>query len=203
MTASAMAEHQRLQGGNLSKPTRHSNDSGHGTEGNTESVRSNSVSAVTEESPIRLEEGRKAFDEDDDVFEDVLMELDRTFRSQKLYGRKIASIFASRAWMVFLVWYNIVDRIILPLGFISLCTGIATYMRFFVSLHLPAPGYRMGNADNPTGRQRDIQWARALDQGRYILLDGYLYPWALVGQLWRAGMGEYHEILSCPLVTRH
>jgi len=164
MTVSAMAEHQRLQGVSLPKPNRHSDDSGHGTEGTsegtTESVRSSFVSPMAEELPMMLEEGRKAFEEDGDVFEDVVMGHGRRLRWGKAYRGKIASFFSSKVWRVFSICCKVADRLILPLGFVTLCTGIATYARFFVSLHEATPWstrhHRTDGTDSFTGRERYI-----------------------------------------------
>jgi hypothetical protein len=43
-----------------------------------------------------------------------------------------------RGSRAFALWYNIIDRVILLLGFTALCTGVTTYGRFFVRLHNPA-----------------------------------------------------------------
>ncbi len=49
------------------------------------------------------------------------------------FAAKVAGMISSRAWKVLLFAYHFVDRTILILGFISLCTGIIAYGRFFVS----------------------------------------------------------------------
>jgi hypothetical protein len=133
MTTSAMVEHQRLQAGQVHPLNRHSNDSGHGTDRTAESMRSNSVSIIAEEADAALEEGRKSSDEDDDVFKDVAVGSGRGRRWHRGYDGKVAARFSSWCLRVFSIWFLVIDRLILPLGFITLCTGIATYGRFFVS----------------------------------------------------------------------
>ncbi|RGP71831.1 hypothetical protein FLONG3_6945 [Fusarium longipes] len=46
-------------------------------------------------------------------------------------ARRVSQVAASRVWKILDVWRKIVDRIILPFGFIALATGIATFGRFF------------------------------------------------------------------------
>ena len=48
-------------------------------------------------------------------------------------ARRMVEKVSSKTWTVLLLGYNVVDRTILILGFMALCTGIITYARFFVS----------------------------------------------------------------------
>ncbi|KAI0424885.1 hypothetical protein F5Y09DRAFT_347256 [Xylaria sp. FL1042] len=132
VSTEAMAEHHRMNHGMLSSPYRQSNDSGQGTERNTESLRSGSVSTmVGHESPIEPE--RRRHYEDDDEEEDVVFkpaEMHSSSASQS-FITKIASKISDKAWKVIMLGYALVDRTILILGYITLCTGLITYARFF------------------------------------------------------------------------
>ncbi|KAF2972005.1 hypothetical protein GQX73_g1589 [Xylaria multiplex] len=132
VSTEAMAEHQRINQDAFSSPYRHSNDSGQGTERNTESLRSASLSTmVGHESPIELSDRRRQYDEDDE--EDLVFkptEMHSSSASQSFVA-KIASKISDKAWKVIVLGYGFVDRTILILGYITLCTGLITYARFF------------------------------------------------------------------------
>lgn len=116
VSTEAMAEHQRLSGYRLS------NDSGQGTERNTESLHSNSSS-----------EDRRRKEEVDD-FEDedleIAMPTAQPSRVRRL-AEKAAAKVSNRVWRVLAFGYNFVDRTILIVGFIAYCLGIIAYGRFF------------------------------------------------------------------------
>ncbi|KAG4222777.1 hypothetical protein PC116_g28750, partial [Phytophthora cactorum] len=130
VSTEAMAEHQRINDGMYPHPYRHSNDSGQGTEPGTESLRSNSVStAVGQESPLEMSDRRIHYDD----LEDVHFKPAEVLGSKKAnsFLAKIASKISTRAWKVLMFAYNFVDRSILILGYIALCTGVITFGRFF------------------------------------------------------------------------
>ncbi|KAI1483768.1 hypothetical protein F4774DRAFT_103452 [Daldinia eschscholtzii] len=130
VSTEAMAEHQRINDGMYSHPYRHSNDSGQGTEPGTESLRSNSVStAVGQESPLDMSDRRIHYDD----LEDVHFKPAEVLGSKKAnsFLAKIAGKISTRAWKVLMLAYNFVDRTILILGYIALCTGVVTFGRFF------------------------------------------------------------------------
>ena len=120
------------QGTSDSQAHRASYDSGHGTDGLTESLRSNSVSTLAENRPLRLEDGEQDYDEEGS-FTDVefLTHEPRPSRWKGWVSKMPMGIFR-RGSRAFGLLYNIGDRIILPFGFIAFCTGIATFGRFFV-----------------------------------------------------------------------
>ncbi|KAI1808675.1 hypothetical protein F4811DRAFT_559066 [Daldinia bambusicola] len=130
VSTEAMAEHQRINGRMYSHPYRHSNDSGQGTEPGTESLRSNSVStAVGQESPIEMSDRRIHYDD----LEDIHFKPAEVLGSNKAnsFIAKFAGKISTRAWKVLMFAYNFVDRTILILGYIALCTGVVTFGRFF------------------------------------------------------------------------
>lgn len=130
-----MAEHQRLHNSRYSPSYRLSNDSGQGTEPNTESLRSHSVSTAEEE-PMRPRDADKEYENEDEDLESVPLPSTPT-RRRGAYVAKVANLVASPVWRFFRLVYAIIDRTILILGFITLCTGIITYGRFFVRIAKP------------------------------------------------------------------
>ncbi|KAI1646900.1 uncharacterized protein F4817DRAFT_118827 [Daldinia loculata] len=130
VSTEAMAEHQRINDALYSHPYRHSNDSGQGTEPSTESLRSNSLSTVVgQESPIELSDRRIHYDD----LEDVQFKPAEVLGSKKTNSiiARFAGKISTRAWKVLMFAYNFVDRTILILGYITLCTGVITFGRFF------------------------------------------------------------------------
>ncbi|KFA79125.1 hypothetical protein S40288_05710 [Stachybotrys chartarum IBT 40288] len=105
-----------------------SDDSGQGTEPTTESVRSNSVSTLAEpgEAQALAHGHHKEYDEDD--LEELSLS-DPPVKGRFALGA--AKFVSSRVWRYLDLSYKIVDRIILPFGFIAVLTGIVTYARFF------------------------------------------------------------------------
>lgn len=135
VSLAAMDEHHRFHSDNYSPLYRHSNDSGQGTEPNTESVRSSSFSSSPETlaSPTAETPRHKEFveDEDDDLEAD-LPAVPRGGAMRNLVT-KVGGKISSRAWKVLIFAYNFVDRTSIILGFITLATGIVALGRFFVS----------------------------------------------------------------------
>ncbi|RSL81972.1 hypothetical protein BHE90_007332 [Fusarium euwallaceae] len=120
----------RLPEGYLAdSPYRHSGDSGQGTERNTASLRSSSVSTLDglEESP--LESPRKEYEEDDDGdLEAMSLSSPAT---KGAFARHASKVVASRVWKYLNIGRQVIDRIILPFGFVALATGVVTFGRFF------------------------------------------------------------------------
>ncbi len=134
VSAEAMAEHEsRFPAGPYS---RFSNDSGQGTEPRTESLRSHSLSSGVPSSPIR--EAHKEYrhsgdDGDDDEDLEGHLPVFRTPAKPHAVILKVAKKISGRLYTALVFWYNFVDRTVLILGFIALCTGIISFARFFVS----------------------------------------------------------------------
>jgi hypothetical protein len=130
VSTEAMAEHESRY---PSSPYgRYSNDSGQGTEPRTESLRSHSLSSGdSPSSPVK-----EYHHSDDEADEDLEAHLPMFSKSTKAHSMvaKVADKISDRFWKVLLFAYNFVDRTILILGFIALCTGIITFGRFFVSV---------------------------------------------------------------------
>jgi hypothetical protein len=106
-----------------------SNDSGQGTEPTTESVRSNSVSTTLSD-----DEGLYQPHKEYDDFEDMPLS---SPVHKGFFTAKAVAFASSRVWRYVEVCYQIIDRMILPFGFIALTTGIVVFGRFFVRRLLP------------------------------------------------------------------
>ncbi|KAI1365090.1 hypothetical protein F5Y08DRAFT_190371 [Xylaria arbuscula] len=133
VSTEAMAEHHRINQNHFSSPYRQSNDSGQGTERNTESLRSASVSTmIGQESPIGLDDRRRHYEDEEDEHDLVYRSTDIHSSSvSQSFVAKIASKISGKAWKVIMFGYEFVDRTILILGYVTLCTGLITYARFF------------------------------------------------------------------------
>jgi hypothetical protein len=107
------------------QPYRLSGESGQSTEVGSggESSRSNSVSTLAGDA----EERGKEFGGDDDL-EDLPLDAPSHKGFLASYATKAVSF---RVWKYVEYGYSAVDRVILPLGFIALTTGIVTWARFF------------------------------------------------------------------------
>ncbi|KAH8657264.1 hypothetical protein BGZ61DRAFT_371541 [Ilyonectria robusta] len=112
-----------------SGPYRLSDDSGQGTEPNTSSLRSNSVSTFDGVDDVPLHSRHKEYEDDDNDDLDA-MPLASNNRKSKI-AIQAAKIVTCRIWRYLDIGYQVVDRIILPFGFIALATGIVTFGRFF------------------------------------------------------------------------
>lgn len=132
VSTEAMAEHESRFPKSY---RRYSNDSGQGTEPRTESLRSHTDSAPASpihEAPAEFRHSDEVADEEDVGAGAHLPVLAQSTRAHSVVA-KVAGKISDRFWNVLLFAYNFVDRTILILGFIALCTGIITYGRFFVS----------------------------------------------------------------------
>ncbi|CAK7236477.1 hypothetical protein SEUCBS140593_009632 [Sporothrix eucalyptigena] len=143
ISTEALAEHSNMQqrrhhghGGHY----RLSNDSGQGTERNTESLRSNSISTLGDSESSRQKESCDESDQsnryddfEDEDLEDARLPSSRPGPSGRFSAltSKVAGKISTRAWNVLLFAYNFIDRTILILGFIAFTLGIIVYGRFF------------------------------------------------------------------------
>jgi hypothetical protein len=123
-----MEQHHRIHD-SQAQLYRFSNDSGQGTEPNTESLRSQSISSNNSDDH-QLPDVRREHEEEDQDEKHGLMHGSKV---DKFLSKKIPGLVSSRVLRVFQLFYNIVDRVILVLGFVALTTGIVTYGGLFVS----------------------------------------------------------------------
>lgn len=131
VSTEAMAEHESQ----YPKEYRFSNDSGQGTERRTESLRSQSLSSGPSSPTFPVpemaipKENVDAHDDEDDYETHIPKALGSGAAGSVI--QKVASMISSKVWRGFMFVYNVVDRTSLILGFVTLCTGIVTFARFF------------------------------------------------------------------------
>ncbi|KAF5018954.1 hypothetical protein F66182_9043 [Fusarium sp. NRRL 66182] len=112
----------------IDSPCRLSDDSGQGTEPNTSSLRSESVSTFNGMEESSPEVFRKEYGEEDEDLEGLSLPSPAT---KGFFTRHASKFVESRAWKYFDTGRRVVDRIILPLGSVVLATGVVTLGRFF------------------------------------------------------------------------
>lgn len=127
ISAEAITEYQRIHSLRQAEIYRLSNDSGHGTEPNTESLRSNSLTSA--DSIDNLTEPER---EDEEDLEEKHGLMHGT-AVDKYLTNKIPALVSSHLLRVLAFFYNAVDRVVLILGFAAITSGIVTYGGFFVS----------------------------------------------------------------------
>ncbi|TLD33452.1 hypothetical protein PspLS_01224 [Pyricularia sp. CBS 133598] len=146
VSTAAMAEHQRTSAApGSAHPRRFSFDSGQGTEPNTASLcsrpRYSSSSSQHDEEAAHKEEAILlggtdfyAHDEDDEQdFGPGKKPSARGGAANRVLALagKAAGFFSAQVLSILALGYNIVDRVILILGFVGICTGIIAQGRFF------------------------------------------------------------------------
>jgi len=130
ISAEAMEEHHRAQHINVQRHHeryRYSNDSGQGTEPNTESLRSQSISSLGSDHLPELRE--ECEDEEEEGEKSGLMGGSKV---DKFLASKVPKLLSSKSIRTLQISYNTIDRLILILGFVALTSGIVTYGGFFV-----------------------------------------------------------------------
>lgn len=130
----AIEEHLRVHN-EATRPQlyRFSNDSGQGTEPNTESLRSQSISSQGSDHQLGGERLNN-FEVDDQEEKHGLM---HGTKVDKFLASKLPGMLSARVLGLLRFFYNSVDRLILILGFVALMTGGITYGGFFVSHFFP------------------------------------------------------------------
>ncbi|KUI52520.1 hypothetical protein VP1G_10440 [Cytospora mali] len=133
VSQAAMDEHGRLHNPCYSPMSRDSNDSGQGTEPGTESLRSHSFSSSPDSlaSPTAEGPAHKEYHEEDDDLEADLPEMLPRGGAIRKFVTMVGGKISSRAWRALIFGYDFVDRTSMVLGFITLCTGVIAFGRFF------------------------------------------------------------------------
>lgn len=103
---------------------RFSDDSGQGSEPQTDSLHSDNEGYVM---PCPYKE----YDDDNQDLGAIFL-----YVSKIALVNKLANFISERVWKCLDMGYKVVDRIIIPFGFVAFTTGIVTYGRFFVSQSL-------------------------------------------------------------------
>ncbi|KAH0565643.1 hypothetical protein GP486_000952 [Trichoglossum hirsutum] len=124
VSVEAMEAHLRVHG---EEPGHHRNssDSGQGTERASSSLRSHSLSPVDEYGDHRPPSYRQIFDER----EDAAVDERRLFLRRSALDRLLQRFSSLPNGVLRLTWvaYAVVNRVILVLGFVAMCTGAVTY----------------------------------------------------------------------------
>lgn len=114
-------------------PYRLSDDSDQNTEFNPASFQSSSASTLHDHDDaddVPLDSPYKEYQEENGELQAMPLSWNA---SQGILARNASKFVALRVWKYLDIGRRIIDRIILPFGFIVLATGIATFGRFFVS----------------------------------------------------------------------
>jgi hypothetical protein len=110
---------------------RQSSDSGQGTERASSSLRSHSLSPVDEYGDQQPLSYRRVYDEREDAMEDD----SRLFTSSNILDRLVRRVLGLPKGIlrVTKMVYIMVNRVIIVLGFLAMCTGVVTYGGIMVS----------------------------------------------------------------------
>ena len=126
----AMEEHRRIHNIGGGQDYRFSNDSGQGTERNTESLRSHSTSSDEELDESRVSNIDLRYDVEHGIAEKRGILQYNTL--DKFFLKKLPSLLSSKTLRALEMVYEVINRIILILGFMAFTTGIVTYGGIFV-----------------------------------------------------------------------
>jgi len=138
ISVAAMTRYQRIQEEQTSSPRRWSGDSGQGTERNSGSLFSHSPSPSVQSENQQLHDPEPTFnngDEDGDEYETVDEKCDmlRNTRVDHFFLRNIHHV-GSRTAKALRIFYTVMERTMLLLGFVALASGGVVYAGIFVSL---------------------------------------------------------------------
>ncbi|KAF2263499.1 hypothetical protein CC78DRAFT_465545 [Lojkania enalia] len=130
MTTANMAQYQRVQDAQLPGLSRWSNDSGQGTERNSDSLfgHSRSPSVESEEQQFAGPTRRYTQDEDD-AFDDDAEKRSflRNTSVDRFFSRNVARFVVGRPFKALNISYVVIERTILVLGFVAITTGTVVY----------------------------------------------------------------------------
>ncbi|KAI9743291.1 MAG: hypothetical protein M1818_003137 [Claussenomyces sp. TS43310] len=124
-----MAEYHRFHDIQQNGEYRYSNDSGQGTERNTESLRSSSLSSA-EDDIENLERPVQSRYDSENVNYEKRYRVSR-FKLDYFLSNKVAAMAFSHISHVLFLGYEVVNRLILILGFVAITTGVVTYAGIF------------------------------------------------------------------------
>ena len=132
ISTQAMEEHRRVQALAAGQSYRFSNDSGQGTERNTESLRSQSRSSVCEDSNDHFFNP----DLEDDSYQETAEKqgLTETRSLDRFLFKNLPALLPFRTLVILEFVHGSFNRVILILGFMGLTTGIVTYAGIFVRI---------------------------------------------------------------------
>lgn len=183
---------------------RWSRDSGQGTERNSCSIRSGPSSPTC----VSPSDEYDDFEKPNDDVHDKPVESRKWFRNtfvDRFLASRVPGMVSSRVLSILNVVYMVIDRIILPFGFIAICTGGVTYGGIMVSLffafcHSLPFSYNLkisSCADTCLVEgSRSLQRACAFHQGRYLLLVRLADARTMAGMLVRLWLGLEREAIG-------
>lgn len=129
ISTEAIAEHHGLHNSRIPDISRFSNDSGQGTERNTESLRSHSISSARDEDLHLPQSSHQGELEDREEKYGLI----QNSRLDRFLSKRLPGLISKRPLRVLRFVYNAIDRLILILGFLAISTGVVTYGGLFVS----------------------------------------------------------------------
>lgn len=130
LNAANMAQYQRVQDAQLPEPSRWSNDSGQGTERNSASLYSHSRSPSVESEDQQFTGPTRRYTHDDEEAFDDDSEKRGFLRGtavDRFMSRNVARFAVGRPLKYLRFLYVLIDRTILVLGFVAICTGTVVY----------------------------------------------------------------------------
>jgi hypothetical protein len=140
ISRAAMAQYERLQAAEdpQQHDTRWSNDSGQGTERNSESLfGENSQTPSLRSENQEFDEPRQQYQDNDDDFEEVDINarndaekrgfLRKSLRVDRFLSKNIPRIAFGRTTVVIRFLHALVERFLLQLGFVGIMTGLVVY----------------------------------------------------------------------------
>lgn len=106
-----------------------SDDSGHWSASPPSSIHNDYVSTLCAEEADSRDSHSSEYGNGNDKFENLPL----ASKKHSMVWTKVAQLVSCSIWKYVDVGYKVVDRIILPFGFVALATGFITFARFFVS----------------------------------------------------------------------
>lgn len=138
VSAEAMARHHRLNAVSLLQPQvyRYSNDSGQGTERASSSLRNDSLSSEDAREPRFADIGRDLENTEEGETQRDITEKRGFFSncmSRGTWLHRLSDLLPERLLTLAGLTVNVLNRVILVLGFLAITTGVVTYGGVFVS----------------------------------------------------------------------
>lgn len=129
ISSEVMAEHHRIHDLQVVEEHRFSNDSGQGTEPNTESLRSQSISSSGDGDGDQATDMHRRYAETDDDVEKLGIR--GTRRMDKFFSTRLSKFLSTRALRIVESCFSVANRLMLIVGFVALTSGIVTYGGIF------------------------------------------------------------------------
>jgi hypothetical protein len=131
ISVQAIAEHQRRHDSQINRDPHWSSDDGQGSAPTTESLRSHSMTSTM------CDENQDFTTPNYDNDDDVDLEKPNPSKVDFFLSKSLVAVMSRRTFRTLNLIHNIINRLILMLGFIGVTTGVVTYAGIFVSLVAP------------------------------------------------------------------